>query len=55
MDEDTSASLLKTSVLYFLFALLISLVLASLGISVGFRKLYLKILLYIFEVRVLIL
>lgn len=37
-------------VVYFFIGLLISLVLASFGVSVGFRKLYVKVLLKIFDV-----
>lgn len=46
-----SGSILSTSVvLYFFIILLISLVFASLGISVGIRTLYINLLLYIFDV-----
>lgn len=37
---------------YFFICLFISLIFASLGISVGFRKLYVKLLLKIFDVNI---
>ena len=49
--DGSSSNLFITLCYYFSVGLLISLLLASLGISVGFRTLYVNLLLKIFDVN----